>query len=124
MDNTDRSYAPDEDGKPVWACEAYGEDGLRLGALCFFSSYEYHRGCKSLSQCKLNMYNERRRVWKLIQAKASEGDEMAGFLAAAFPTPEGLLNASAARLVERELLGDESEKSWWARNGGTPIPEE
>jgi hypothetical protein len=80
---------------PVWPCEAYGEEGLAFGALCFVSGEEHKRRCESPDECLLEMTGARVRVWTRIRQQAAAGDDTAKYLAEQFPTPWTLLGGGA-----------------------------
>jgi hypothetical protein len=77
----------------TWACEAYGDDGLAVGALCFLTAESGARVCTSRAACSEAMAGERRRVFRAINERAATGDEVAAMLAEEFPGPDSLLNA-------------------------------
>lgn len=59
----------------TWPCEAYGTDGLTVGALCFFSPEQGARNCASVTVCHDRMVIERQRVFRLMNELAAHGDE-------------------------------------------------
>lgn len=77
-----------------WICSAYGEDGARVGALCFFSPTPGTRECLSELQCRLSLHTERRRVWKKINELADAGDPNGVFMRDAFNGPDELLGGT------------------------------
>lgn len=77
----------------AWPCEAYGPDGLKFGAACFFADTG-QRDCATLTACQHRMAAERRRAFHRINAQAAAGDATATDLAAEFPSPETLLGGS------------------------------
>lgn len=74
-----------------WPCEAYGPEGVELGARCFFSPELGQRACASPEQCSALMATERVRVHGVIQQRAAEGDPDFRYLAECFERPEQLL---------------------------------
>lgn len=83
------------DAAPWW-CEAYGpppDDGMDPAAWprCFLETDVVERRCAGPVECAATLAAERRRVFDIIQAGAVEGDEVARYLAAEFPTPGTLL---------------------------------
>lgn len=77
----------------AWPCEAYGPDGLRVGAWCFFAD-EGQRECATSTTCQHRMAAERRQAFQRISARVAAGDAVAADLAAEFPSPETLLGGS------------------------------
>lgn len=75
----------------TWPCEAYGEDSIAVGALCFFSSESHHRVCDIPETCNFNMNVERRRLWRRLNELAAQGDELGIEMVASFTGPEELL---------------------------------
>lgn len=74
-----------------WACEAYGPEGLEVGALCFLSPEPGKRVCGSRDECSQTMAAERGRVFRRINELAAGGDEAAGYLEQQFSRPGQLL---------------------------------
>jgi hypothetical protein len=79
-----------------WPCEAYGPDGLAVGARCFVAGELGRRVCGSAADCAEVMGAERRRVFRRLQELAAAGDPVAVELAEAFGTPDGLLGGDDA----------------------------
>ena len=80
-------------GPYEWACEAYGPDGRKAGALCFIAQ-PGERVCASPGICHLVMAAERRRVFQRIQELAAQGDPAAADLAETFTSPDQLLGGA------------------------------
>jgi hypothetical protein len=76
-----------------WDCVAYGPEGTKVGALCFFSADLGDRDCATRGQCSRRMAAERGRVHGRIGEMAAAGDPVGVMLAEEFPTPDGLLNS-------------------------------
>lgn len=76
-----------------WACEAYGPDGIGVGALCFFAG-DGERTCVSQAACHLAMTAERQRVFSRITDRAAQGDEMAKYLAETITSPDQILGGN------------------------------
>ena len=75
----------------AWTCEAYGPDGVDVGAVCFFTGQLHHRICGSQDECSRRMAAERQRVFDRIHEAAAAGDPTAAFLAGEFTSPDQLL---------------------------------
>jgi len=82
----------------LWACEAYGSDGLQFGALCFFG-LPNQRKCRTLEWCEFNMANERVALWDRLTRLARQGDDLAIEVLKDIAGPEDLL--SGPRLGSR-----------------------
>lgn len=80
-----------------WDCEAYGAEGAKVGALCFFSPELGERDCRSAGQCSERMAGERRRVYGRISEMAAAGDPTGEYLAEAFGSPDDLLGGFGER---------------------------
>jgi hypothetical protein len=76
----------------MWDCEAYGPEGVKVGALCFFGS-DGQRRCDSPETCSVEMAGERQRIFSYIQEKAAAGHPDFVYLAGEFSSPDQLLNA-------------------------------
>jgi hypothetical protein len=72
-----------------WDCDAYGPEGTAVGALCFLALHG--RLCASEERCRETMASMRLSVHVKLGELAREGDEIAEFLLAEFPTPDELL---------------------------------
>lgn len=84
------------DDPPTWACEAYGDDGLAFGALCFVGGGPGLRTCAHLDECREVMAGQRRGVFRRINELAAQGDETGIYLAGEFTHPDQLLDADRA----------------------------
>lgn len=78
------------DAQP-WHCEAYGPEGVEVGAVCFRSGNLHKRVCATAGECHTYMAMERERVFQRIRAGAASGDETMQFLAEQFTSPDQLL---------------------------------
>ena len=74
-----------------WSCEAYGDDGRAVGALCFRAADLGVRVCGSPGECAGVMAAERQRVFRRLNELAASGDPIAADLAEDFPGPGHLL---------------------------------
>jgi hypothetical protein len=74
-----------------WPCEAYGEEGIEHGVLCFIAPELGQRKCDSAGTCHAVMAEERQRVFDRIHELAAAGDEVSQFLAEEFTSPDMLL---------------------------------
>lgn len=74
-----------------WDCEAYGPEGRRLRALCFFADAG-HRVCESPEDCHEAMTLERQRVFRRINELAAGGSPDFEFLSDEVTTPAQLLD--------------------------------
>lgn len=83
------------DNPEQWACEAYGPEGIDIGALCFFAEQD-QRACISRAMCSLSMNAERNRVHDRIRELAARGDPVGAYLAQEFTSPDQILNSSYA----------------------------
>jgi hypothetical protein len=72
-----------------WFCEAYGPEGVEIGAVCFFGGVSNR--CGSEIECSYRMTGERLRIFDLIQAAAATGDDLMIYLAEQFTDPDQLL---------------------------------
>jgi hypothetical protein len=77
-----------------WYCEAYGPEGIKVGAVCFF---QLSRVCSSEGECRDRMAAERQRAYRIIQERAAAGDPEMAHLAEVFAKPADLLNAEDVR---------------------------
>lgn len=77
-----------------WVCEAYGPEGVEVGALCFFAGDLGGRVCASAGVCHERMADERRRVFQRINELAAAGDPVMEHLAGEFPAPGDLLDGT------------------------------
>lgn len=75
----------------TWPCEAYGQEAMKHGALCFASAELDVCVCSSPSACHRLVESERRRVFQRINELAAAGDPIAEDLAESFPAPNDLL---------------------------------
>ena len=80
---------------PDWDCDAYGPDGRKVGARCFFAA-PGTRDCASLALCREAMAAERQRIWQSIRDGAARGDPDMVYLAGEFTGPEQLLGGGQA----------------------------
>lgn len=78
-----------------WDCEAYGPEGVKVGALCFLSGELGERVCRTAAECSDQMGGERRRVFGVIQERAAAGDPDFEYLAQEFTSPDQLLGGGA-----------------------------
>jgi hypothetical protein len=81
--------------RPDWPCEAYGEQGLDLGVLCFVAD-PGDRSCHSRAACSLVMAAERRRVYVRLQDMAGQTEdrysaEIAAYILAGIDGPGDIL---------------------------------
>lgn len=53
---------------PTWPCEAYGAEGLIIGANCFAGVPLGDRRCASRPECRALMSAERERIWAAVAA--------------------------------------------------------
>lgn len=77
----------------TWPCEAYGSDGLHVGALCLFSK-DHERKCQSPHICYIQVTEARWRLWDRLHVLARLGDELAVQLLQGVDAPEQLLKGS------------------------------
>lgn len=75
----------------TWACPAYGPEGARIGAVCFFSPTLEKRVCWSEAMCRIALHSERHRVWEEINALADQGEQDFVFLRESIEGPDDLL---------------------------------
>jgi hypothetical protein len=75
-----------------WDCSAYGPEGTKVGALCFFFAELNERECSSLEKCRTAMRAERGRVFRRINELAATGDPTAAYLEGEFNSPDQLLD--------------------------------
>lgn len=87
-----------------WDCPAYGAEGTKIGALCFFSPELGERDCATEQQCAARMAGERNRVFNRITEMAGAGDEVGLILAREFASPDDLLGG---KLPDPGLAPDE-----------------
>lgn len=89
-----------------WSCEAYGQEGNELGALCFIAGDLGRRVCESPKACHAAMTQERQRVFDRINEMAADGDPTAVYLAGEFGSPEEILGGdeSTADLLRRPAV--------------------
>lgn len=76
-----------------WDCEAYGPEGIDVGALCFLAE-QGHRACASKVECRIVMTEQRQRVFNRIQELAATGNPDFIYLAGEFTSPDQLLGGS------------------------------
>lgn len=86
----------------MWDCEAYGPEGIRIGAMCFFGPEMGERECASVQICHLRMIVERQRIYERIQEMAAEGDPVGEYLAGEFTSPEQILGGAEESAEEEE----------------------
>jgi hypothetical protein len=84
---------------PDWPCEAYGPDGLEIGAYCFVSDLR-QRSCASAAECQRAMTFCRQQVHQRINELAASGDTTAAYLADQFPTPDAIFGGDSPGLQE------------------------
>lgn len=77
----------------VWSCEAYGPEGIEVGALCFRAVS--HRVCGTAGECAGFMAGERQRVFRRINELAAAGDPDMAYLADQFLSPGEILGGDA-----------------------------
>lgn len=77
----------------IWPCDAYGEEGIEVGAMCFVTG-AYDRTCMTQLECRVTMQQCRRLLFQRILDLAAEGDETAIYLRDYFHSPDELLNAA------------------------------
>src|SRR4029450_10900504 len=85
-----------------WACEAYGAEGLAIGARCFGAGEGHERVCPTRDTCHAVMTGERQRVFRRLNELAAAGDVVMGDLAEFVGSPETLLVADLANGHERQ----------------------
>lgn len=73
-----------------WYCEAYGPEGERVGATCFFGTHGV-RDCASRAICTHRLVLERQATFARINELAAAGDPDMIYLAEVFTSPEQLL---------------------------------
>lgn len=78
-----------------WDCAAYGSEGTKAGARCFFAELR-QRLCGSEPECQDRLAAERSRLFGVIQDLAADGDPLYRQLAAEITDPGQLLGAAAA----------------------------
>lgn len=79
----------------AWDCAAYGAEGTKLGARCFFAE-PGRRLCGSEPECQDRLAAERSRLFGVIQDLAADGDPLGRELAAEITDPGQLLGGAAA----------------------------
>ena len=79
-----------------WVCEAYGPEGVEVGAVCFFGPNPHGRDCTTEQQCRTRLTAERQRVFARINEMAAQGDPVGLDLAAEITHPEQLLGGTAS----------------------------
>jgi hypothetical protein len=70
-----------------WNCPAYGPDGAAAGRLCFYADRGL-RSCLTPGECAASVDGARQVLFKMMQAKAADGDPQAIRLAAEFTSPD------------------------------------
>jgi hypothetical protein len=75
------------DGSGGWSCEAYGEAGMAVGALCFLSG-PGERLCGSPAVCHGQMTAESQAAYRLVSELAARGHPVGEDLAQVFGSPE------------------------------------
>lgn len=80
-------------GTTSWTCPAYGPEGVRVGAVCFFGR-PGERSCLSEIQCRLSLSAERDRVWTRINELADAGEQEFVFLRKSIGGPDELLGGT------------------------------
>lgn len=90
--DTDPTAPPE----PQWPCEAYGQEGIKLGAWCFFAEL-HERLCENALECAGRMVAERGRVFDRMQELAAAGDPTGLYLAGEFDSPDQLLGGPQDR---------------------------
>jgi hypothetical protein len=83
-----------------WDCEAYGPEGIDVGALCFLAE-QGERACVSRVMCRLVVTGERQRMFSRIQELAAQGDETGTYLAGEFTSPDQLLGGPGTTPADR-----------------------
>ena len=81
------------DQSAVFDCEAYGPEGLEIGALCFLAEPN-ERVCSTREECHTAMTAERQRVFRRIGELAAAGDPMGEYLAGEFSSPDQILGGA------------------------------
>lgn len=82
-----------------WYCEAYGPEGEKVGATCFFGEQGV-RECGSAAICHHRMTLERQRTFARINELAAAGDADMAYLAEVFTSPEQLLGGQPGATAE------------------------
>jgi hypothetical protein len=77
-------------------CEAYGDGGREVGAVCFIAGPEQVRVCPTIEACHLVMTSQRQQLYDRIQELAAAGDETAIYLAGEFSSPGQMLGGPDA----------------------------
>ena len=75
----------------MWACDAYGPEGLEHGAWCFLAADLHQRVCRTAAECREVMAGERQRIYRGISELAAAGDEAGVFLEGEFAEPGQIL---------------------------------
>lgn len=87
-----------------WACEAYGPEGLEVGARCFIAGETGGRVCRDARMCGAVMTIERRllltRLWEL----AATGDPVWSGMCETFTHPDQLLGGPRSGEVAGETF--------------------
>lgn len=76
-----------------WDCEAYGPEGIDVGALCFLAE-QGHRACSSKVECRIVMAGQRQLIFNRIQALAAAGDTAFTRLAREITSPDELFRGA------------------------------
>ena len=77
----------------MWDCEAYGPEGIDVGALCFLAE-QGERACATRVECRLVMHGARQQLFSRIHELAAAGDPTGIDLASAFTSPDQLLGGA------------------------------
>jgi hypothetical protein len=73
--------------EPAWPCEAYGAEGLEVGAVCFVGDVG-RRVCGSAVECRVVLAGCREQLAARLQELAAGGDLRPGDRVP-YPCPEG-----------------------------------
>lgn len=84
-----------------WYCEAYGPEGIEVGAICFVGDAKGQK-CASTDICREAMAQERQRVFMRINELAAEGSPTGVYLADVFTNPDQLLGGAQSDEDEKE----------------------
>jgi hypothetical protein len=78
-----------------WACEAYGTDGLAVGALCFYAA-QHKRNCISYIVCATRLAAEREQLYARMVELAANGMSDYAEMLKDISGPEELLRADSS----------------------------
>jgi hypothetical protein len=81
----------------TWPCEAYGTEGLEVGAACFLSPDLGGRVCDTAAQCSRVMGHERRHLYRRLNELAADdtADPVYREILEGITTPDELLGGGA-----------------------------